>query len=43
VFGYNTGTFHVTLNAGQNYNFAAATLSISDGQKVLESLKRALH
>jgi len=43
VFGYNTGTFHVTLNSGQNYNFAAATLSISDGQKILDSIKRALH
>ena len=42
VFGYNTGTFHVILNSGPTYNFAAASLSITDGQKILDSLKRAL-
>ena len=43
VLGYNTGTFHVILNSGPTYNFAPASLSISDGQKMLDSLKRALH
>jgi hypothetical protein len=43
VFGINTGTFHVILNSGSTYNFAAASLSMTDGQKMLDSLKRGLH
>ena len=43
VLGYSTGTLHVILNSGPTYNFAPASLSMSDGQKMLDSLKRALH
>jgi hypothetical protein len=43
VLGYSTGTIHVILNSGPTYNFAPASLSIADGQKMLDSLKRALH
>ena len=42
VLGYNTGTIHVILNSGPTYNFAPASLSITDGQKILEGLKGAL-
>lgn len=42
VLGYNTGTFHVILKSGKTYNFAPASLSIADGQKMVESIKHAL-
>ena len=43
ILGYNTGTIHVILSSGPTYNFAPASLSLTDGQKMLDSLKRALH
>jgi hypothetical protein len=42
VLGYDTGTFHVILKSGKTYNFAPASLSVADGQKMLESIKHAL-
>jgi cell division septation protein DedD len=42
VLGYNTGTFHVILKSGKTYNFAPASLSVADGQKMLGSIKHAL-
>jgi hypothetical protein len=42
VLGYNTGTFHVILKSGKTYNFAPASLSIADGQAMLESVMHAL-
>jgi hypothetical protein len=42
VLGYDTGTFHVILKSGKTYNFAPASLSVTDGQKMLESIKQAL-
>jgi hypothetical protein len=42
LLGYNTGTIHVILSSGPTYNFAPASLSITDGQKMLDSLKGAL-
>ena len=42
VLGYNTGTIHVILKSGTTYNFAPASLSVTDGQKMLDSLKGAL-
>jgi hypothetical protein len=41
LLGYNTGTFHVILKSGKTYNFAPASLSVADGQKMLESMKHA--
>ena len=43
ILGYNTGTIHVILNSGPTYNFAPASLSMTDGPKMLDGLKRALH
>ena len=42
VLGYSTGTIHVILKSGTTYNFAPASLSVTDGQKMLDSLKGAL-
>jgi hypothetical protein len=42
LLGYNTGTFHVILKSGKTYNFAPASLDITDGQRMLEHLKQAL-
>ena len=42
LLGYNTGTCHVILKSGKTYNFAPASLSVADGQKMLEGIKHAL-
>jgi predicted RNA-binding protein YlxR (DUF448 family) len=40
--GVNTGTFHIILNSGKTYNFAAASLRPADNQAIVDSLRRAL-
>lgn len=40
--GINTGTFHVILNSGKAYNFAASSLRPADGQAMVTSLHQAL-
>ena len=42
VFGISTGTFHLILNSGKTYNFAAASLRPADGQSIISSLRQAL-
>jgi predicted RNA-binding protein YlxR (DUF448 family) len=40
--GVNTGTFHIILDSGKTYNFAAASLRPADNQAIVDSLRRAL-
>jgi hypothetical protein len=40
--GINTGTFHVLLSSGQNFNFIAASLKPADSQSIVDALRRAL-
>jgi len=40
--GVNTGTFHIIVNSGKTYNFAAASLRPAENQAIVDSLRRAL-
>ena len=42
ILGVNTGTFHVILNSGKTYNFAATSFRPADGQAVADALRKAL-
>jgi hypothetical protein len=41
LLGVNTGTFHVILNSGKTYNFAASSLRPGDTQSIVDSLRHA--
>lgn len=40
--GVNTGTFHVSLNSGQTYNFIASSLRPADSQSIIDALRKAM-
>jgi Quinohemoprotein amine dehydrogenase, alpha subunit domain III len=42
MFGVNTGTFHVILSSGKTYNFIPGSLSLQEGQKIVDALRSAL-
>ncbi|MBI1940743.1 MAG: hypothetical protein HYS33_04455 [Acidobacteria bacterium] len=43
VLGVNTGTFHVKLKSGKNFNFVPASLRPAETQSIIEALRRALN
>lgn len=43
ILGLNTGTFHIKLTAGKNYNFIAGSLRPADSQSIINSLRKAIH
>lgn len=42
MLGVNTGTFHVILSSGKTYNFIPGSLSLQEGQRMVEALRSAL-
>lgn len=42
ILGVNTGTFHVILNSGKTFNFAAPSFRPADGQAIADAVRQAL-
>ncbi len=42
LLGLSTGTFHVTLSDGKQYNFMAASLNAKETQTIIQTLQQAL-